>query len=671
MAAGETTRELNLKLQISADPSQGSKALAAIAADAKRAEEAAGRAGKAIAEAQQKYGGGFGSPAGGGGGASGGGYHPAGQGVGSVYDPLVTALRELTGAINQLQKTEYDIDLNIKKEAAKNEAEKATAKNEAEKAASSPGLFAGMGSGLTKLAGGIAAVGFTAEITANLAKSVQQLDNPMLTAREKTLGLAESIPVLGSALASLTSNVMNAIDRFTDPETAKKVDRLRYEQPIILGRMAAQSNYETREWKLQNEVQSAQFRAEAIRVVPHFDYAMQEFDKQFRAESLAMQRQFPRGAGINRGFANPPSTRTLEIPGMPSITLPGMAGMGMNPNEGGLDTLWHEQPGLHSAFEALQTARRNADMAERQAKDSAAAVAGDLPGKRMAERTWKAAVRESERRLTEAKRGDFDIGVSAYDKMRGLGRNQAESLLVGSMGWLAPEWSGANKLVTGRSDRASSTTRLEEAGLAEQRALLDLTNSTSALEAKMAKSKEDQLNFTRQKYAVSQAETGLMQQQLSIIDSQIQKTKSGLEQFGSMDKFGQMAIVSAAERLQKQGRQGVTQEEFGLLRSNQLTAEWAGRWALKDAAASPLADRLFDITGQQKLSVLQQDFKDKREELTVKVQMDEVKLADAIALQMKESNIGGQLAEIVKLLSDIAGRKSGWEALQAKYVRSS
>jgi hypothetical protein len=436
-----------------------------------------------------------------------------------------------------------------------------------------------------------------------------------------------------------------------------KVDQLRYEQPMILARIQNQSDYDTRRFKLENEVQGAEFRAQSIGAVPQFAYSVMGYDQQFQAQSVALQNQFPRGTGLGAGgVASFPSTRTLS--------LPGMAGVGINSEEGGLSTLFQEQPQLRAALEGLQNARRSEDLAKRQAEGASVDYAAEKPTADRLLKTWESAAKESQRRFENAKKSDFEIGVSEYDKYRGKGMSRFEAGVIGFGSYLAPEFTGAAK------DRRSSPLDLEVAAKREQAAALELRNQQATIESRITDSKEKQLNYTRQQYATAQAETGVMQAQLSILDSQISKAKSGIAQFGALGPVHRDAIVDAARRFKQQGRIGVTQEELGLLQGNQITGEWTGRALQRDAANDPLTQELFKITGQQTLKDLQQQRNALDKEITVKAQFDEQRFADAISEQLKESNIGGLLKQVVDILKRIADRKPGFDALSGAIVRS-
>ena len=50
--------------------------------------------------------------------------------------------------------------------------------------------------------------------------------------REKAMGFAKALPVVGEALAHLIGTSYDAIDRLRDPAGAARVDRMRYQNPL-------------------------------------------------------------------------------------------------------------------------------------------------------------------------------------------------------------------------------------------------------------------------------------------------------------------------------------------------------------------------------------------------------------------------------------------------------
>lgn len=674
MPGTEAAKDLKLRLQIEADHSKGSQALQEIAKDAQRAQQETNKLSASIRDAQQqaaKYSSGiYGSAPGGGSGGK-----PAYMsGAASSYDPLVSAMRTLEGSIRDLHKSNSELH---------HAAEKVKEKSGGD--GKEGGFFSGATSGLGKFAAGLgkfaATAATVAEVVSGLVVAFQGLENPMTTTREKTIAFTEAavgwIPLIGDAIVKLQRKVLTAMDRLENPELAKRLDREEYERPIIRAQKQAHFEYERNALKLNNDTEGAEFRANSIRAVPHFDFAMQDYDRQFHAESVGLQRQFPRGSAlIGHGGMVPagPLTRTLSIPGMPSVTLPGMAGMGMNAAEGGLSTLWAEQPGLHSAFQELQEARRNVDLAKRQAANSQREVELAQPGFAHADRVWRSAVRESETTFNSAKGADSstrgDIASAAYkDALKYTNGDWSHSIaaFAATSAFIAPEWSGAKRML-GMGDDKGTPLHLNDAKNKEEDALFELTNRRADLEEKVRKSKEDQLNITRQQYNEAQKETGIMRQQLSIIDQQVQKAKSGVEQFGAMDKVGQATILNAAERFQKQGRQGITQEELGMLRGNAITGDWVGRALQRDAANDPMTKRLFEITGMQDLQTLGKQKNALEKEIGAKVSFDETKFAEIMAEQTKSSN--AILLDIAKTLKAIAGRKGGFDHLAGAEVRA-
>jgi hypothetical protein len=745
MAGGADSKELKLSLKIEGDATKGSSALQAIAKDAQKASDAVLGLGKHIADVQKHSGtpshlaapawmGGSSSPSAG-----------TGQSVsmsmpGGGYDQLISSINSLTGAIRELKKTTDTLDADYKLELAggKSEgSEKVKSAGEGKehgggggkKGGKAPGRFGqfaeGLGQGedvftagtnamgLTKAVGGVAAAAGTVELLANLTKSIQGLDNPLTTTREKMLGLVESIPVLGTALSNLTSNVMSAVDRLRDPETAKKVDRMKLEQPVILGQMQARSDYETRRWKLEGEVQDAEFKAQSVKAVPSFDAAMHgysaasspaesgsgggwlnmlaggigtltglarpapstaSFDDMFHEQSKLLESRFPRGTGFSGGpVPSGPNERTLSIPGMPEIHLPGMAGVGLGPHEGGLSTLWQQYPQLKAAFESHQTALRGGDFAKRQMDRSGAEVEEQKAKVANARKTWQASVAESERRLQDARSVGGAGGSGGVISLpgssllpSGKGNTWIDRVVAGAMEMGTSQAAGINYAINGGSGVGpggkGSPMHLQEVAMNEQKAALDLKQQLADLEAKESKLKENSLDYTKQQYEIERSRTGILQSQVSIYDQQIAKAKAGIESFGMLDKVGQATILDAAKRFKAQGRMGVTEEELGMLRSNAITGEWVGQAVGRNAANDPMTKELMNLTGQKDLGQLQEQKEKLEKEISVKVQMDEVKFADAIAAQMKESNINGLLKEVVDNLKLIANRKPEFEA---------
>lgn len=121
------------------------------------------------------------------------------------------------------------------------------------------------GGGFARMAAGAAAVTATA---AAIGEALGKLDNNLLTTRQKILGVAESIPLVGSYVASTIDNTALALDRVQNRDRARRLDALRMTQPRDMGIASLREQGSVGIGSLEREINSARFSADTIAAVP-------------------------------------------------------------------------------------------------------------------------------------------------------------------------------------------------------------------------------------------------------------------------------------------------------------------------------------------------------------------------------------------------------------------
>lgn len=458
------------------------------------------------------------------------------------------------------------------------------------------------------------AVGATMVTVANMTKAWQDLDNELLTSREKVLGFARAIPLIGDSIANMIGSVQNAVERLNDPEAARNVDRMRMRNPIEMAQGRARFEFDTRAGGLRREVAEAGFRAQAVGEFPTVGA----------------------GQALLRGAVG------------------GVAGGLLGSVMEGID------PRLTEGMEGVQAARRNARAAELAAAASEREVELARPGARRATAQWRAASGEAEARMLAASQ-PFDhrmAGARAAFDAAGGGRLGG---FAGLAGWVAPSSFGVKD--------TGSNLAVNEALLKEQRAEAQALVEIERLEAKITTNKERQLALAQRQHDVARAETALMRTRVQILDEQYGRAKAGERQFGTMDAVGQGAVLSTLRRFQKFGRENVTQGELDLLMGNELTRDFVGQRAEKDAADSPVLKEIRKITGQRMAADLKDERDKLKTEVDLKIQLDEEKFAKLIEEKMKNLNIRDLLGEIVKTQLEIRLRRPEADAARARVER--
>lgn len=477
-------------------------------------------------------------------------------------------------------------------------------------AGNSGGLAGAIGSAANLLAVPAMLTGIAAT-AANMTRAFQALGNEFLTTEEKVLGFAKSLPVVGNSLASLIANVSEAFDRIADPETARRVDRMRYTNSIEMGRAGARTGHDMGEASLKREAATAQYRLQAIRENP----------------MLASQMALLTGGvgGVSGAFLG-----------------------------AGVDAI---DPRITQSLEAVQAAKRDVRAASLAASASDKDVEDFRGGARAANRALALARQEGDRQL-DAARGLGDPRTSAYDKVRHGGGNKFHAAAA----FVMPSLTGTGE--------EGTTLKLAEASMNVERAKNAALLANQEFEAKITANKQNQLALAQKQYELAKAETGVLRTKYQIIKEQEQQVRGGTQQLGLMSASDRQGVLASLKRFQELGREGITQDELGILTSSDLTREFVGKRAGNDLKDDPTLKQILDIVGKKNADQLAEEAKKIKSELDLKVQLDEEQFAKVTAEAMKKLNLKDLLGEIVKAQFDIKFREANDSILRGKAERA-
>jgi hypothetical protein len=476
------------------------------------------------------------------------------------------------------------------------------------KGAGGPGFFGSVKGGALKAAGYLAFAAGIADLSAGMTTAIQGLNNEMLTSRERALGFARAIPLVGDALARLGDNVLDMVDRIRDPDTAKRVDRMRFQLPILQGQSAAQFEYTQRSLPLVREAREAEYGARAVG----------------RNPSVAFQGQLL-GSALS-GF--------------------GFGGLG----SGVLGVFGEDNP-LSAALEGVVGARRGLEAA----RDAAGAANNDEFHAR------KAAGRAMSEFRSAAARSRAEAAAS------GIGTNLASGTGRHVTGLpSAPIWGPGG---TFGPSTAGSRFHLEDALQQETLAFQKAQQASLAAEAAITANKERQLELTRKQYELSRAETNLLKTKAGLLEGERDRVQGAGRQFGALDFVSQDALLKAAKRFKAGGRQGVTPEELGMLQANPLTAQLVAERLDQDVTGNRDFQDLLRLTGQRDLSTIQAELAKVKTEVAIKVQLDEEQFQKTLAETLKSMNFKQLVEGIFKNQLELNMRRPEADALRARVER--
>lgn len=448
--------------------------------------------------------------------------------------------------------------------------------------------------GLKELGAWVAVgTGFVATAT-NLSKAVMDLDSSFMTVREKTLGFAAALPVVGDSIARFMGSIMDARDRMLNPEAYKDVQRMREENPVRMAQREARHEYAMRRSALEGEVEGAGFNLQATREFPTIS---------------AEQSLLRMGMG-------------------------GMAGAFYNASLDAID------PRIASALEGIQSAKRGHRMAELQAGSSGADV--DTA------RAKAAAAMRQFRALKGRAEGSYDAarGVGGPTKTGG-GRTLGMGLFGGGASALVLG-GGTGGGVAGMLSTAGSNLEMQQNELKLQDAAHAAALANAELEAKITDHKRNQLALARQAHEVAKAETGVMKAQVDLIREKERESRMGQRQLGGMDAIDRWGMLQSLQRFKEGGRENVTSSEFAMLQGNALTREFVGKRSEEDASNDPVVKKIMELAGVRNAEDLKKEGDKLQAEVQMKIQFDEVKFAEVMQKSLEKLNLKDLLGELIK-----------------------
>lgn len=538
---------------------------------------------------------------------------------------------------------------------------------------------------------GKAAVGGAALSAAvQMSDAVDKLGYSFLSSREKAVAFTNAIPLVGSALSSLVTTTLDAIDRLRNPEAAKALARDELFMGREANRVGALGDYERKVYGVRQQDLTAGYSARALAELP----TLASERARFAGNSAGvMANRY--GAPYAAGAATGPLGAAL----FGAAAVGGAGAMGSKFGEKGIDDR------LAAAMEGLRTAQR----AERAAQLGADASQTDRDeSRRRLDDTvgaWRARA-ESTRRMTDdyfsdgtvtlrelppgapvpaggprgddysrndfgrARRAGMSVAGGAAAYLGGLGYdivNKAQNLFTDAPNRLDPMRKAADEAAA--PGGATKLTTLSEMNK-ETMALLRAQQAMLDFEQKSALNKERQLELLKKQHEVAKATTEVMRAQLSIITDELGKTKAGARQFGAMDDFNKEGLTAAYQRFKEGGRSAVSAGELALLQGNALTAEEVNKKLEKDTANDPKFKEFLKAVGGRDVATIEAEQKKLKAEIDLKVQVDEEKFAKLMQEKLKDLNIKDILGDIIKTQFEMKLREFAAGADRARIERS-
>jgi hypothetical protein len=466
------------------------------------------------------------------------------------------------------------------------------------------GVLGTVSKGFGTVSGLVAGAAAGVQAIGGLHKAILDLDNPISTVREKTLGFAKAIPLLGDAISGFLGSLMDARERMLQPEQYQALQAARAETPIRMAQSAGRQEFRQRLGGWDREVSAAGYAAQATREFP----------------TIASGQSLLRSA------------------------VGGVAGSFLSAGLDGVD------PRLSAALEEVQAARRGFRGAELGAADSDAALADARRGSDIAMREWREAKARTQTSIEAARGGGAGESRSdlAFRETLAAGRRQWGDGILGTAGayfaaagsYVAPSWTGTSAAGPDPGSQQSlALAALKEREL-EQKAL----QANADLEEKMRISKEKQLSLAQKQHEISKAETNLMKAQLAVADQRLARTdellmksRGAATEFGAMDSLSQGGLLQVARKFKEGGRDALTQDEFGILAGTGLAKDLIGQRAERDARDSPMFEELRQLLGIRKADDIEAErqrvkaeAEKLRAEVGLKVQFDEEKFNDQV-----------------------------------------
>lgn len=454
-------------------------------------------------------------------------------------------------------------------------------------------------------AASVAVAGF-ASTAAGLSKAFLEMDHNALNAREKTLGLAKAIPLVGSSLYSLGNSLFGMIEQFRNPTMARDVMNARAGQPEMMGRIDLA-------WQKHGQVQGLD---------------RETIDMKIRARAFEMMPGAAHANNALMGFAGVTPVSSLD-------------------------------PRIQDSLDEVRKSQRELAVMEEQAK----AARGNLTFHQEFAAKKSAEEEDATRRANDARAAAIPTGPAA-EAQRQQDRSWGARALIAlnPMTMFMGAGTGANMgEKVGPQIRGSiEQNPLTLALLKEQQAIQESLKAQAELERAATLDKEKQLQLQQKRYDLENKLTGVMKARLSIIEQEEQRARTGAAEFGGMDAVSQQNLLDAARRFKAEGRKGVTEGEYGMLRSNSLTSGAIGQEAVKDVQGNAAYKDILQLFGQRDLQTITQERVKLASDIKIKVELDEDQFNKMMAKAMEDANgnltgIIGRIIEtqVGKLVSDM------------------
>jgi hypothetical protein len=171
----------------------------------------------------------------------------------------------------------------------------------------------------------------------------------------------------------------------------------------------------------------------------------------------------------------------------------------------------------------------------------------------------------------------------------------------------------------------------QQEGQAElERRLNELIRQRGLFEAANARARESSLAVSQKEYDLGKASVEVQKAKLGLLQQQADRAKSGAEQFGAMSGADKLALQSAISEAKSQGIDTLTEERRNLILRSGVSQEWGTDLTRKSVQDDPVYRSIVASVGGKTDKQLEAEVAGLKQEIEVKIEVDEKKLAEAL-----------------------------------------
>ena len=214
-------------------------------------------------------------------------------------------------------------------------------------------------------------------------------------------------------------------------------------------------------------------------------------------------------------------------------------------------------------------------------------------------------------------KAEYEKALGVYQKTKGGGFNAAQELLAGA-------------------------TLLEKTN--------NLLVAQSRYQRDLLQAKESAVALAQKEYEVNKATTEVAKVRLSLLQQQADKAKSAAEGFGALSGTEQLAVQSALLQAKRSGIDTLPEDQRNLLLRTGLTSEFATEQTRKSIQNDPVYQSIVGMLGGKTSEQLEAEVKKLKQEIEVKIEIDERQLSEAMSKAAQE-----WLGKVLKITNSAIG----------------